>query len=171
MPKPSSSKLARFSLIPAACMALSLAAGAVHAEPGIDFALHRPATGSPICKASEPASNAVDGTLSSVLDKFCSLARPAWLQVDLGQVRQIREFTIRHAGAGGESRAWNTRAFEILVSLDGSHWRRIVEVVDNTADVSHHPIAPVDARYVKLVVRVPAQDGDPATRIFELEVR
>ena len=171
MPRPSSSKLARLLLMPTACLALSLATGVAHAAAGIDFALHRPATSSPVCKASEPASNAVDGTLSSVLDKFCSLARPAWLQVDLGQVRRVREFTIRHAGAGGESRTWNTRAFEILVSLDGSHWRRIVDVVDNTADVSHHAIAPVDARYIKLVVRVPAQDGDPATRIFELEVR
>ncbi|HEX7917404.1 discoidin domain-containing protein [Rudaea sp.] len=171
MPKSPGSKLARFLALPTACMALSLSMGVAHADTGIDFALHRPANGSPVCKASEPASNAVDGTLSSVLDKFCSLARPAWLRVDLGQVRQIREFTIRHAGAGGELRSWNTRAFEILVSRDGSHWRRVVEVVDNTADVSHHPVAPVDARYVKLVVHVPAQDRDPATRIFELEVR
>lgn len=171
MSRPSSSKLARYALTVTACLALFLSTGIAHADADIDFALLRTATGSPPCKASEPASNAVDGTLSSVLDKFCSLARPSWLQVDLGQMRQIREFTIRHAGAGGESRSWNTRAFEILVSSDGAHWQRVVDVADNTADVSHHTIAPTAARYVKLVVRVPTQDGDPATRIFELEVR
>ncbi len=171
MPTPSGSKRALSASARAAAAALFLSTGIARADADVDFALHRPATGSPACKASEPAGNAVDGTLSSILDKFCSLARPAWLQVDLGAARRIREFTIRHAGAGGEARAWNTRAFEILVSADGAHWRRVVEVGDNTADVSRHPIAPIEARYVKLVVRVPAQNGDPATRIFELEVR
>ena len=154
-----------------AILALSLSVGAARADTGVDFALHKPVTGSALCKASEPASNAVDGTISSILDKFCSLERPAWLQVDLGQARRIHEFTIRHAGAGGESRAWNTRAFDILASSDGARWQRVVHVVDNTEDVSNHAIAPIEARYVKLVVHVPSQNGDPATRIFELEVR
>jgi hypothetical protein len=151
--------------------ALALSADPARADAGIDFALHKPVTGSAVCKASEPASNAVDGTISSILDKFCSLERPAWLQVDLGQTRRIHEFTIRHAGAGGELRAWNTRAFDILASSDGVQWQRVVHVVDNTADVSNHPVAPIEARYVKLVVHVPSQNGDPAARIFELEVR
>jgi hypothetical protein len=150
---------------------LALSTGAVRADAGVDLALHRPVTASTPCKASEPASNAVDGTISSILDKFCSLAQPAWLQVDLGQVQRIHEFTIRHAGAGGESRAWNTRAFEILASPDGAHWQRVVHVADNTDDVSRHTVAPIEARYVKLVVQVPSQNGDPAARIFELEVR
>jgi hypothetical protein len=152
-------------------LAFCLSTNLARAEAGVDFALHQPVTSSPPCKASEPASNAVDGTLSSVLDKFCSKARPAWLQIDLGKARQVHEFTIRHAGAGGESHLWNTRAFEILVSLNGAHWQRVVNVVDNAVDVSSHVITPIEARYVKLVVHQPAQNADPAARIFELEVR
>ncbi|MGC1547495.1 MAG: discoidin domain-containing protein [Rhodanobacter sp.] len=145
----------------------------VAAEAGTypNLALHRPTTGSPICKPGEEAEKAVDGLVASkTQNKFCSLQSPSWLQIDLQEVRAIHGFTVKHAGAGDEPLWMNTRAFAISVSRDGQQWEEIVSVRDNTASVTRHPIPAVQARYVKLVVTKPTQTDDPATRIYELEV-
>lgn len=149
---------------------MALASGASAAE---NYALHRPATGSPICKPGEEAIKAVDGRLSSKTEhKFCTLEKPAWLQVDLQARRQVRELVVKHAGAGGEAAAMNTRAYTVSLSQDGRRWRRVVSVRDNRDSIRTHAIAPTWARYVRLEVSEPAQDpADPATRIYELEVR
>lgn len=146
------------------------AATAADAAP-VNFALHRPTTGSAICKPGEEAEKAVNGLLASKThDKFCSLARPAWLRVDLQSERKLRGFTVKHAQAGDEPASMNTRAFALSVSRDGVNWRQVVQVDDNIEGVSVHRIAPVRARYVRLDVSQPAQDpADPATRIYELE--
>lgn len=140
------------------------------AEAHEDLALHRPVTGSPICKPGEEAVKAVNGRVASkTQDKFCSLQTPSWLQIDLQGVRTLHGFTLKHAGAGGEPAAMNTRAFTIRTSLDGRQWTTAVSVRDNTADISRHPIAAIQARYVRLDVTVPTQTADPATRIYEFE--
>lgn len=136
-----------------------------------NLALHRPATGSAICKPGEEAEKAVNGLLASKThDKFCSLQRPAWLRVDLQSERELRGFTVKHAQAGDEPAAMNTRAFALSVSSDGVRWREVAKVDDNVDGVSVHRIAPTRARYLRLDVTQPAQDpADPATRIYELE--
>ncbi|WP_408950919.1 discoidin domain-containing protein [Lysobacter sp. Hz 25] len=136
-----------------------------------NLALHRPATGSAICKPGEEAEKAVNGLLASKThDKFCSLQRPAWLRIDLQAERVLRGFTVKHAQAGGEAAAMNTRAFALSVSSDGASWRQVAKVDDNVDGVSVHRIAPTRARYVRLDVSQPAQDpADPATRIYEVE--
>ena len=141
--------------------------------PGTNLALDRPATGSPICKPGEEAEKAVNGRNASwTHDKFCTLETPAWLQVDLGGEHGVHSFTIRHAGAAGEAADLNTRAFRISTSLDGQRWDTAVEVSDNTESVTQHEVAPRRARYVRLDVTGPTQKAeDPATRIYELEVR
>lgn len=161
--------------IPCRCASLTLAlacavcAGAGHARE--NFALHRPATGSAICKPGEEAAKAVNGSNTSwTHDKFCSLVRPAWLQVDLQALRKLHGVTVRHAGASGEAKSMNTRAFVISVSCDGKRWTPVAKVEDNRDDVSEHSFAPVKARYLRLDVSRPTQgDGDPATRIYEIE--
>lgn len=136
-----------------------------------NLALHRPATGSAICKPGEEAEKAVNSLLASKThDKFCSLQRPAWLRIDLQAERELRGFTVKHAQAGAEAAAMNTRAFALSVSSDGASWRQVAKVDDNVDGVSVHRIAPTRARYVRLDVSQPAQDpADPATRIYELE--
>lgn len=136
-----------------------------------NVALHRPATGSAICKPGEEAEKAVNGLLASKThDKFCSLQRSAWLRIDLQAERELRGFTVKHAQAGGEAAAMNTRAFALSVSSDGASWRQVAKVDDNVDGVSVHRIAPTRARYVRLEVSQPAQDpADPATRIYEVE--
>ena len=93
-----------------------------------------------------------------------------WLRVDLGSIRNLAGFVVKHAGAGGLSRSFNTRAFHIRVSTDGLNWRRVVDVRRNTDDVSRHKIRPSAARFVQLFVNTPAQTGRAPARIYDLEV-
>lgn len=137
----------------------------------VDLALGKAVTGSAICKPGEEAVKAVNGKLASkTQDKFCSKDVPSWLRIDLGKVSQVSGFTIKHAGAGDEPAAMNTRAFTVRVSPDGKDWTSVVDVTANTASVTEHRITPVQARYVELDVTKPTQTDDPATRIYEVEV-
>ncbi|MGH3645922.1 MAG: proprotein convertase P-domain-containing protein [Micromonosporaceae bacterium] len=137
---------------------------------GTNLALNKAATGSTPCNANEGPAKAFNGSVSGGnSDKFCSLVSPAWLQVDLGAAYPITSFEVSHAGAGGESAAYNTKAFTIQVSTDGSSWSTPVTVTANTASLTTHPVS-VTGRYVKLNVTTPTQGSDPATRIYELKV-
>lgn len=161
-----------WNCVVAACLVL-LGSPAQAVEPArTNFALHRPTTGSAICKPGEEAEKAVNGLLASKThDKFCSLERPAWLRVDLQSMRTLHGFTVKHAQAGDEPAAMNTRAFALSISSDGTTWRQVLKIDDNIEAISTHRIAAQKARYVRLDVSQPAQDpADPATRIYELEV-
>ena len=136
-----------------------------------NLALNRPATGTASCTSTETPDKAVNGSVSGGnSDKWCSGASPRWLRVDLGSAWTVRSFTVRHAGAGGEQVALNTRAFTVEVSTDGSLWTTVVTVTTNTVNVTSHPVAAVQARYVRLNVTTPTQIADNAARIYELEV-
>ncbi|MCY1032649.1 PKD domain-containing protein [Corallococcus sp. BB11-1] len=138
----------------------------------VNLALNKPATGSSACNSTETPGKAFNGSASGgTTDKFCSLASPAWLQVDLGSAQTVRGFVVKHAGEGGESSTWNTRAFTLQTSSNGTTWSTPVTVTSNTANTSTHSITATSARYIKLNVTTPSQNGDPATRIYELEVR
>jgi len=136
-----------------------------------NLALSKPAIGSTPCNPDEGPEKAFNGSVSDgTSDKWCSAADSMWLQVDLGVNYKVNRVVIRHAGAGGENSDWNTRAFKIHVSTDGKEYTTVVNVTDNTKDTSEHKFDPVLARYVQLEVITPAQDGDPAARIYEFEV-
>lgn len=135
-----------------------------------NLALDRPATASGQCTATEGPAKAVNGSVSGGnSDKWCTTTANQWLEVDLGSVRALDRFVVAHAAAGGESASWNTRDFTIDVrSAASDPWTTAVTVTDNTAELTTHPVS-VSARYVRLVVDTPTQDGDPATRIYEFE--
>lgn len=136
-----------------------------------NLALNRPATGSTPCAGTEGPEKAVNGSVSGGnSDKWCSQAGSKYLQVDLGTTASITSFTVRHAGAGGESTTYNTKAFTISLSTDGSTWTTAVTVTNNTASVTTHPIAATNAHYAKLTVTTPTQSSDPTARIYEFEV-
>ncbi|WP_224363910.1 PKD domain-containing protein [Hyalangium versicolor] len=138
----------------------------------VNLALNKPATGSTACNTTETPAKAVNGSVSGgTTDKFCSLTSGAWLQVDLGSAQTVSSFVVKHAGAGGESATWNTKAFTIQTSSNGTTWSTPVTVTNNTANSSTHTISATSARYIKLNVTTPTQNGDPATRIYEFEVR
>ncbi|WBB67606.1 discoidin domain-containing protein [Micromonospora sp. WMMD812] len=138
-------------------------------QPDVNLALNKPASGDSQCAPAEGPGKAVNGGWTGGLsDKWCSTGAGKWLRVDLGSTANISRFVVRHAGAGGESTRFNTRAFTIEVSGDGTTWTRAVTVAANTANVTTHDVTAV-GRYVRLNVTTPTQTSDPAARIYELE--
>lgn len=135
----------------------------------MNLALRGTASGSAPCGATEGAERAIDGATARG-SKWCS-GSDASLQVDLRAPREVVGFRVRHAGAGGEDAAWNTRDFELELSTDGQSWTPAVSVTGNTSDVTTHLIPAATARYVRLHVTTPQTAPDfVASRIYELEV-
>jgi predicted alpha-1,6-mannanase (GH76 family) len=149
--------------------ALDALVAAVRAA-NMNLALGATATGSTSCSSTETPDVAVDGS-SNWDSKWCSGgAGGQVLTVDLGTPRYLVGFRVRHAGAGGENSAWDTRDFEIATSSDGTTWTNAVTVTGNTADVTTHPIPAVTARYARLHVTTAQTDPNTqAARIYEFE--
>jgi hypothetical protein len=136
-----------------------------------NLALNRPATADSQCNANESPARAVNGSTSGGnSDKWCSLGANRWMRVDLGSAMTIGRVVVKHAAAGGESAAWNTRDFTIQTSVDGSAWSTVAAVTGNVAATTSHNFASRSARFVRLNVSTPASNGDGAARIYELEV-
>jgi predicted alpha-1,6-mannanase (GH76 family) len=137
----------------------------------MNLALRGAAQGSAPCSANEGVARAIDGN-SGPGSKWCTgdLAN-AFLEIDLGAARQVVGFRVRHAGAGGENSAWNTRDFEIETSSDGTSWTPTVSVTGNTDDVTTHLIPAIETRHVRLHITTAQTATDfVAVRIYELEV-
>ncbi|MFI9597139.1 discoidin domain-containing protein [Nonomuraea sp. NPDC052265] len=136
-----------------------------------NLALGRPATASGQCNAAEGPAKAVNGSVTGGnADKWCALTSAKWLEVDLGAAKELTRFVVRHAQAGGEQASWNTRDFTVQVRSSASDpWTTAVTVTGNTSGTSTHPVT-ATARYVRLNITRPAQDADPAARIYEFEV-
>src|SRR3954463_1266853 len=86
----------------------------------VNLALHRPVTGSVPCSADQGPEKAVNGSVAGgQSDRWCAEDYPLFLQVDLGALRPVSRFIIKHASAGGESAESDTRDFNIQLSNDG----------------------------------------------------
>jgi hypothetical protein len=139
--------------------------------PPVNLALSQATTGSAPCAATEGPENAVNGSvILGDNDKWCSRAAAKFLQVELTASTLIDRVVVRHANAGGEPFTLNSRDFTIQVSSDGLAYNTVANVTGNDASVTTHDFAAVSARYVRLNVTTPAQNADPAARIYELEV-
>jgi glucose/arabinose dehydrogenase len=157
-------------VITAPATATTYTAGYAATAP-VNVALNRPATADSQCNSAEGPEKAVNGSWTGGRsDKWCSLGLIKWWQVDLGSARTVDRVVIRHAGAGGENRRWNTRAFNLQVSTDGLLWTTVANVTGNTQDVTTHTFAAATARYVRLNVITPTSNGNRAARIYEVEV-
>jgi hypothetical protein len=77
---------------------------------------------------------------------------------------------IKHAGLGGETTGFNTGAFAIDTSTDGTTFSTAVNVTGSRSSRTFHPITPRTARFVRLRILTPTNNGNGATRIYELEV-
>ena len=117
---------------------------------------------------NEAPQFAVDGDISK---KWCATGgAPHEITIDLGEVKAVSAVDISHAEAGGESADMNTKSYAIYVSEDGGAFEEVRSVTRNTAGTTHDTFAPVNARFVKLVVNKPTQGSDSAARIYEIEV-
>jgi F5/8 type C domain len=86
----------------------------------VNLALNRPATGSAPCGPDQRPEKAVNGSVAGgQADRWCAEGRQLFLQVDLGAVRPVTRFVVKHASAGGEKEESDTRDFNIQLSNDG----------------------------------------------------
>jgi hypothetical protein len=86
----------------------------------VNLALHRPATGSVPCSQDQGPEKAVNGSVAGgQADRWCAEDWPLFLQVDLGAVRPVTRFVVKHASAGGENEESDTHDFNIQVSNEG----------------------------------------------------
>ena len=115
-------------------------------------------------------TSSVRATDASLFTKWCSDATLPQLTIDLGKRYSVNQIAVFHAGAGGEPKALNTRAFNVSLSLDHVNWLRVVDVANNQENATQHTISPAAARYVKLVVTEPNVSVDHKARIYEVDV-
>ncbi|WP_226895501.1 discoidin domain-containing protein [Luteolibacter marinus] len=109
------------------------------------------------------AADGTPATLWTVAEKTGQ-----WLGFDFGARRTIHRYVVRHAGVGGLDGGLNTRDFTIMTSADGKSWQTADVRKGNRDDVTDVEIKPVDARYLKVVIDDPGEDG--TARIAEVEV-
>jgi hypothetical protein len=152
----------------------SFADGATQPSPepdlGPDLALGKPVTGgAAACAAAEAPAKAVDGQVQGN-SKWCSSAAPQTLTVDLGSAQTVSSFIVKHAGLGGEQTGWNTGAFTLATSTDGVTFSQAAAVTGSRSSRTYTPVPARTARYVRFEATTPANNGDSAARIYELEV-
>ncbi|MFK0191590.1 GH92 family glycosyl hydrolase [Kitasatospora sp. NPDC090308] len=139
-------------------------------ELGTNLARGKATSSSAACATAEGADKAVDGSLQNN-SKWCSKAAGASLQVDLGSAQPVGSVVLEHAGLGGENTAWNTGAFQVQTSTDGTTWTSAATVTGSRSSRTYSPFAVRSARYVRVVVSTPTNTGgDTAARLYELEV-
>jgi mannosyl-glycoprotein endo-beta-N-acetylglucosaminidase len=147
--------------------------GVAHAATPINVAQGKPATSPNVpCSLNSLPAKAVDGKAANIYtDKWCAqgILGGATLTVDLGACYDVREIVLRHAGAAGESPAYNTRGYSIRAG-DGWSWRTIATVTDNVANSTSHPVPSGGcSRFIRLDVTRPTQSSSAVTRLYELE--
>jgi len=132
---------------------------------GTNLALNRAAASSQAsCNANEGPAKAVNGSVSGGnTDKWCStVAGAKSMEVNLGSSKALRRLTVKHAAAGGESAAFNTRSFTLAVSTGGGVWTTVATVTNNTAATTNHTIN-ANGQWIRITTT------DPIARIYEFE--
>jgi F5/8 type C domain/Putative Ig domain len=123
-PRRTAALLATASLLLAGLALPALTQNASAASCGTtNLALNHPATASSLENATFPASNAVDGNLSTRWSS--AFSDPQWLQVDLGSTQNICGVTLVWETAFG-------KAFQIQTSPDASTWTNIFSTTTGT---------------------------------------
>ena len=85
-----------------------------------NLALRGTATGSPPCTPDQGPERAINGSVAAGrADAWCAEGWSLFLQIDLGRLRPVKRFVVKHASAGGEQEESDTRDFNIQVSPDG----------------------------------------------------
>jgi hypothetical protein len=94
---------------------------------GINLALNQPVTASSIYSPIYPATQAVDGNLSTRWSS--QFSDPQWIYVDLGGLYNINEVKLTWEAAYG-------KAYQIQVSNDATNWTTIYSISTGTGGVN-----------------------------------
>lgn len=154
----------------------------VEKKTGKNLALNKPTTESGWNVEDQRAANIVDGNPDTMW--FCSKDKNGnstnyWAVVDLEEVCDISRWVVKHAEAGGETSNLNSKDFKLQYydgtgTPDGAvedDWKDADSVTDNTLAVTDRNLEnPIKARYVRILVTTPSQDGHVALRLSELEL-
>lgn len=125
----------------------------------------------PDADGSEGIEGMLNGTITSLSDKWSSAQLSGTVDIRLTQPRTIVRWVMDHAGAGGESvddGKMNTRDFDLYYKDEAGEWKLAKEVRGNKAHVSDitldHPIKAQDWRLHVIT----ADNGTPwqAIRIY-----
>ena len=165
-------RLAVFAVTMAAVLAVP---GVAQAAP-TNVALNALARSSHLpCTLGSGPENAVDGAAGNInTDKWCVRSGQPTLTIPLtGSLTgyTVDHIVVKHAGAGGESPALNTRAFRLRGTTPSAPLgATLATVTANTANVTTHPIGISGVSQVQLLIDTPTQGTNQATRIYEVEV-
>jgi hypothetical protein len=131
----------------------------------------------PSCTPGSGPENAVDGAASDIhTDKWCVPSGKPTLTIVLPSDplivnRVVNKIVVKHAGVA-EATAWNTRAYRIYTSPTVLYptWTLVATETHNTSSVDTFSFPGRRTSMVRLDVDIPTLFGDPATRIYEVEV-
>ena len=145
----------------------------VYANKQINYALSAKASASseyfaPAFNNVYAASHAVNGKWENIrTDTWISSSSNIinWLKVDLGQPRTINKFVIRHFARQG----YNTIDFKIQALNNAKKWVDLVNVKNNSSDITIHDISSSTYRYFRIYITKPGE-CDFHTRINEFEI-
>lgn len=115
-----------------------------------------------------PSDRAADGSFSPEQAWIASAKGSQWVAFDFGKAYRINRYVVRHAESFGMDKAFNSTAFTVEVSTDGTEWQTVDSVADNNDKTTDKDIAPIDARYVRIVVTNGGQDD--TVRIADVEI-
>jgi len=144
-----------------------------------NVALNALATSSHLpCTLGSGPENAVDGAAANIYaDKWCVPSGQPTLTLQLPLTDKgftVSKLVVKHAGAAGESPALNTRRFHLFMFKGTACTSQIASVwqSDNTENENVYEFSPAvnNVRKVQLIVDVPTQGTNQATRIYEVEV-
>ena len=125
----------------------------------------------PDADGSEGIEGMLNGTITSLSDKWSSAQLSGTVDIRLTQPRTIVRWVMDHAGAGGESvddGKMNTRDFDLYYKDEAGEWKLAKEVRGNKAHVSDITLDhPIKAQEWRLHV-ITADNGTPwqAIRIY-----
>ena len=130
------------------------------------------------CTLGSGPENAVDGAASNIYtDKWCVPSGTPTLTIQLPASAYgftLSKIVVKHAGVAGESPTWNTRAYKLRVRKGAISGicapSTVATVTNNTANQTVHAISSKNVSQVQLVVDLPTQGTNQATRIYEVEV-
>lgn len=120
------------------------------------------------------AERAVDGQLMSSWSP--NEEAPYWISADLGELCLINRWVVYHRGGGGFAPGaaedpLNTADFKLQISHDQKTWQDVDVVNDNLSSITDRTIAPVEARYVRLLIERPTSlEFNQNAVIYEWEV-
>ena len=119
------------------------------------------------CNADERAKNLVDDNEET---KWCDVsAAPNYVVFDLGEPTKVSRWNMVNAACEDLSYVTRTCLLQGRNS-DSEEWKTLDLLDGNRDNVVNRGFAPVEVRYIRLMVISPSQSVGGVTRIYELGV-